>query len=217
MRIWIIHLIFRKKIHSIFDAVPADHQDVAQKDLETISHVFYDLLIDYVKETIVKMENKGNSIRAVRNSFSHDNYYTLSMQDGLNLSCFNKLKANLSTEEQKKLDKFNGNDWIIWNIDSKLVIKYCYIIEYENLRVLMKEFKWKCREMIKNSEQNQKPDSAEKRINDKNIAQLNQAINDKNIAQLIQAINEETDAKCIEVLPFRKNSPYTSAFISVRL
>ncbi len=59
------------------------------------------------------MDNKQNTIRAGRNSFSHDNYFSSLKLDTKNISCYDDLRSYLSHDQQRKVDKLEKDDCII--------------------------------------------------------------------------------------------------------
>jgi hypothetical protein len=151
-----ISLNITKKIYSTYEA--CDRDPGAREDFEKISNVFSASLNSAVKgeDWIVEMKDKEKLIRALRNSFTHDNYFSLSAKDGLNYRLLEKLREKLTSAQQQKLDQYDkSKNWILWNLDSRSKnLVFCCIISNEVFWKFIKVFLCKCIEIIEKSKEN---------------------------------------------------------------
>ncbi len=162
-----------KKINSVYDI--RDLGAGAAEDFRKISNVFSELLNRVVKveDRIVEINGKESWIKALRNSYAHDNYYYYSLpnSDGLNDFPLEDLRANLTPAQQQKLDQYNkSKHWILWNFNrySKNPVVFCCIISNEALWKVIKVFIYVCIEIIIKSKENEsKNGAAKKKKNDK--------------------------------------------------
>lgn len=167
-----------KKICSIVDALnlgPAAMEDL-KKDLKIVSRVFYQLFITVVKYKILDMVDDENSIRAIRNSSCHDNYFFMAGADGMNITHIENLKAVPFLDLQRKLNQLEIDDLVIYGMhkDHNGVkhIKFCYIIKIKDFWMVVNKFKDICEQIIVKSKQQPQNDEAKEFNNLKEIQLL---------------------------------------------
>jgi len=102
-----------------------------KEDFKKISRVFYELFVGTVMP-IVEMKNKENSIRTIRNSFYHDNYFFMSDLDDMNITYTEKLRVCPFLGPQWNIDRLKKYDYVtldMYDQDGVKCITFCYIIK----------------------------------------------------------------------------------------
>lgn len=118
------------------------------KDSAAWHHLWGDLLSSAKRTDLVPWP-ASRSLENLRNAYAHCNFWSIKFKnDGTKSELENLLPPST-------IPKLKSTDWLIWNVHQdkgKSKVVFCFVIDEQELRQVLKQFESKCKTNLKQKE-----------------------------------------------------------------